>query len=517
MTNITNNLTTEVTAPITSWITEADLSEYNFYCDMDSRRPPLEKISGQPLQTSVLASGRVSYEGGPYGVNSPAVDSKGLFGCGAFEQLITYTSDKDFWSTGSAVTLSDSTLAPPIQTIENNPVKYNISELTARNLQTSFVYSAYSIGDIVTGIFYVYPIVDTQIFVRFRGGTDQDFSDTFIVQAGSWQKIVLSGALTRDHTSLRLDLFDISGGLGDRFYITGFQLWESSYVLPYIENNTGSIIVIPENYSDAGQGYKFPIAEMPQLRDALDGVADGVELVANNDPNVASVVDENNYAEYNPTTGIGRIVSDGTWIKMGWNVLGGGYYELVYEELENNGGSISITNETISVGVPLTNGSEVVRFINNGTSENFLLGRTTGGCDVTFRVSVKEISPAKGKLSCKWRPMFDSGDLMGNLNILTANDEAESFLFFDADNDLLKLTDGTNTSQVACYPVADTEYEITGQWDSTNGMVISLDESTGTTVSFAGSIPNADDLSYSWDAEAPQYVKLSYIEKESGL
>jgi len=132
-------------------------------------------------------------------------------------------------------------------------------------------------------------------------------------------------------------------------------------------------------------------------------------------------------------------------------------------------------------------------------------------------VSVEHTLPAEAKATIKWRPMFNSGDVAGIVNIWTANDESGSACFFDADNNLLKLTDGTNTSEVSCVPVVDTEYEITCQWADPCGMLISLGGVPGTTVSFAGSIPNADDLSFFWGAEEPQYIKLISIEKESGL
>ena len=56
------------------------------------------------------------------------------------------------------------------------------------------------------------------------------------------------------------------------------QLTKTPYALPYIKTEDATVSV-PENFSDADQGYKFSITSMPKLLDALDGVADGGELV----------------------------------------------------------------------------------------------------------------------------------------------------------------------------------------------------------------------------------------------
>lgn len=388
--NLRSRIRDYIRSEIRGYISGLNLNDYNFYCSFKEGAIPADKVSRTLMQTTGLAAGRVSYHGGPYAVNEPAIDKNGLFSCPAFVQYLYNIEDfsSDNWDVQSNVVLTPNSAIAPDGTL--TATKYSLLGPTLRAV--NHVVPPLSCD--ITASVWVKAIVDTSIY--FRSTLDGEIFTKNILVSDGWLRV--NGTLAVDYDSYTLyGFYDISGGIGDRFYFWLPNITDTPILMPCVHNDTDAPIAIPENFSDTDQGYKFDTAG--QLLNALNG-------------------------------------TDGT--------------------------------------------------------------------------------DAQGKLTVKWRPMFNYGDLTGSINILTANDEASSFLFFDADNDLLKLTDGTNTSQVACSPVADTEYEVTAQHDETNGMLISLDGTEGTTVPFAGRFPNADDLSFFYDAQAPQYVKTMNIEKEAG-
>lgn len=425
---------------------QSSFDDYSFFVEFLTGQTPTDKVSSTSMQTTGLAAGRVSYHGGSYGINEPAVDVDGLFGCGVIENLIDDPEDTSQWSGSGPWT----------------------------NIVT--------VG------------VGTHVL-----STDVDVA-TVSISAGT---ATIGGTATA--TFGNPDTFDVTGA-GTVIIQTDTedpkaQITATACKLPYVNG------LSPENYSDADQGYKFPIDEMSKLRDALDGVADGTILIS-----------EPEFTTYATTTA-GSVIDDNTFASTGI----GGVYKQIIES--NTRYEVFIDLETTSSDVALHNALSSTAFIGRNGTHRFTGGDTvfylrnySAGTTTVSALTLREVSPAKGKITVKWRPMFNSGDLTGTINILTANDEAGSFLFFDATNNLLKVTDGTNTSQVACSPVADTEYTIDLAYDGDlNKLVISLDTIEGITTAFVGRFPVADDLSFFWDAQAPQYVSIVEIAKDSGL
>lgn len=125
---------------------------------------------------------------------------------------------------------------------------------------------------------------------------------------------------------------------------------------------------------------------------------------------------------------------------------------------------------------------------------------------------------AQGKLTLPWTPTFAAGDLTGDINILSANNSVTDLLYFDATNNLIKSTDGTNTAEIACSPVSGTTYEISLDYKgSISKMQLSLDGSPGSLETFAGSFPYSTYLNFGYQAEAPQYIDSFNITKLSTL
>ncbi len=113
------------------------------------------------------------------------------------------------------------------------------------------------------------------------------------------------------------------------------------------------------------------------------GVADGDELWA--DP-WTQVVDANNYSEWDSETGIGRIVSDGTFTQMVVSNFTVGADEVVgFETLGTPVGLLKFTAATVGSDVILEDGIHITQSSTNLTVARYL------ACDVTFKLSVQKV------------------------------------------------------------------------------------------------------------------------------
>lgn len=105
--------------------------------------------------------------------------------------------------------------------------------------------------------------------------------------------------------------------------------------------------------------------------------------------------DANNYSTFDPETGIGRIVSDGTFVQLNLSaaLVSGFSYLVEYTEIDKVSGALkgqSFTNQSNPGEYTFNNGSEIGVFVADSTLLNMA---RNGACDVTFRLSVKEIQP----------------------------------------------------------------------------------------------------------------------------
>ncbi|GAF79650.1 unnamed protein product, partial [marine sediment metagenome] len=115
----------------------------------------------------------------------------------------------------------------------------------------------------------------------------------------------------------------------------------------------------------------------------IAGQPDGVELWV--DP-TEETIDANNYSTYDSETGICRIVSDGTFVKLriGGAVVSGSTYKVVATDVVATLGSLQII---IGEAVELTNDLTVDI---EATGTQISINRSAA-CDVTFRLSVQEL------------------------------------------------------------------------------------------------------------------------------
>lgn len=162
-----------------------------------------------------------------------------------------------------------------------------------------------------------------------------------------------------------------------------------------------------------------------------------------------------------------------------------------------------IQNDTTSsVTIPLnySDADEGNKYPINGTDTPKLL-LSLYGTDGT---------DAQGEFEIEWTPMFDVAEVSGQINIITANDEFDTFLYYDADTSQIKASDGTNTAVASLTAVSGTKYKINLKYGIISGtqMQIGVDDSYGTAVTFVGSFPLSTHMSIGWGSDDWQVVKL---------
>jgi len=281
----------------------------------------------------------------------------------------------------------------------------------------------------------------------------------------------------------------------------------------------------------------------PKLLDALDGKADGVELVTTNanfsawtadDPDnyTTSNEDANNYITEHVSGA--RIVSNNTSVLLLIRTLSlsEGKYEWVIIKSNQLNGFIRCKVRNYTAGSDIVtsfnipgsdnNGEFSVRF-NSPAGTNTIelyLYRDNQGAGLTDYVinswSLKQISPAQGHIEIPWKPLFSAAEATANVNILGFNNTASgSGLYYDYAAQKLKLTDGTNTAEIACVPVSGTQYSIVLDHGDTSGqkMRISLDGTPGTAVTNANRFPYVSHLMKSYENAYPQEIGTIKIKR----
>ena len=398
--NLRSRIRDYIRSEIRGYISGLNLNDYNFYCSFKKGAIPADKVSRTLMQSTGLAAGRVSYHGGPYAVNEPAIDKNGLFSCPAFVQYLYNIEDfsSDHWDVQSNVVLTPNAAIAPDGTL--TAIKYSLLGSTLRAV--NHVVPPLSCD--ITASVWVKAIVDTSIY--FRSTLDGEIFTKNILVSDGWLRV--NGTLAVDYDSYTLyGFYDISGGIGDRFYFWLPNITDTPILMPCVHNDTNAPIAIPENFSDVDQGYKFSINA--QLLTALNGT---------------------------------------------------------------------------------------------------------------------DATDAQGKLTVKWRPMFNYDQISSsNLNIMSATDAIMSLLYSTNTGSIMS-NDGTTLVSTNIGYQADTEYTITLQYGSHPGyadtlkMQLSITDGTTTwqsgVVDFDGSFNPADYLSFFFGAEYPQYVKELSIEREVG-
>ncbi|GAG19384.1 unnamed protein product, partial [marine sediment metagenome] len=119
------------------------------------------------------------------------------------------------------------------------------------------------------------------------------------------------------------------------------------------------------------------------------------------------------------------------------------------------------------IGYPLTAyistpGVHIIRSV--ATSEGRLGIVANGNLTASFEILHTILtSPAQGRMTIEWTPMFDSTLVTSDSNVISVNGDDNDFLYLRTSN-RMKFKDGSNEVTVTFLWVARTLYLITAQW-----------------------------------------------------
>ena len=222
---------------------------------------------------------------------------------------------------------------------------------------------------------------------------------------------VVSGAPAQIH-------FKYNGTFGD--YVT-YELGSHQVVAVNNDNSVGSTAM---QVSDVWEGSSIanisvqklitiPEPKSLALRQAFEGKPDGVELWV--DP-TANVVDENSYSTWDTETGIGRIVSDGTYVDIDgvvFDLISENAYRLVFTLISQTGAILRTSS--ILGEHRFETGSETV--VLTAAFTGTLSIAPVGACDVTFKLSVQKLNPAVCTATALVKMGVGSGELSTSTTI----------------------------------------------------------------------------------------------------
>jgi len=454
-----------------------DLSKYYLYLNIPSVK---DQVSKQDM-TSDFDAGRVDGEGGTYDENIPVIYDSWLFHYPTYENLAVYSEDTSNW-TGSG---------PWTQSV---------------NLTST---GTYTISTNLNGA--------TLTVTAGTATIDAGASATF----GSPDQFVVTGTGT---VTLSTDTANPKT-----------QLTKSTYALPYVKTEAATVTVT-NNAGSADEGNFFPIGDGStvgdNLLDAFDGER-GTELSTDGDfetnldnwqingsPSTFELSTEQAHSGSrslkivstgNPDGGQGEALNKPISVELGaryeetvWiyiSVLTSGKVLL---DSRDNDASANQWLDVFSQSTTTTNQWVKLTRIGNAVTTNLLPRFRFDGVGTVYidDYSVKKISDATAELELEWMPMYSAGDIGADVNILDI-DGTGNFLIHDDVNNLLEVTDGTNTATVACSPVAGTAYKINIPWGDNSGqkMQIFLDDVGGSAVTNAGTFGPGNYLKFAYESE----------------
>lgn len=460
---------------------------------------PFDKISGNLLTTTHDAGVVDSENPGGVAQDIPTITANGLESVGDFDQLIAKSEDltNGVWTKDTGVVVTPTTF---LANLINDFMVQNISTTEGLLYTISFKAKVASGGH-------------TEDYTYLHSGsvtgnqTDLTLSET--LEPYSITVLGRSGG-----GNIGFGFRDINASDWALVTITDWQVTQTSYPYPYATNNTTGVLSIANNAGSATEGTKAVgmAANFPGLFDSLDGVADGVDVVVNGDFATDTV--------WNKLTGV--TISGGEAIFSGSTAFEfslsqasiltiGKMYEVTYTITEYTSGEIRSRLGT-NLGVTrVAIGTYTDRLEAQAVNLAFqtVAVSFTGKID---NVSVKQISPAQGQMEYKGKFFFNAADISGTINLLTGDDDADSFFRYNVDSEQFEAYDGTNTAVVSHTAVKDADFVVLLDYgdDSGQKMRLTADAVVGSQATNAGSFPTAS-YDMTWNYENPEYVSCESV------
>lgn len=267
-----------------------------------------------------------------------------------------------------------------------------------------------------------------------------------------------------------------------------------------------------------GTSFDLDDVKLARLKTALRGSTYGQTELANyNTVQQSPANTGTNYINYlgNETY---RLVSDGTYIDIRWpSVLAvvGKIYEITYTEIAKASGSI--IGGLGGQNTTFTSGSQTLR-VTATTTGLLFFGRTAGApCDITFKVSVKEVQ-AQGHLELTFKSNLDSRWLSASqqFNIFTCANAGHGPLYVlkDNTNTNWRCYDGTTILAISDLPISINQiFKISLNWGTHSTgkkMRITVNGVKSVLANFSGSF-GAQDLRFFYG----NTVNAGWIVKDS--
>jgi len=303
----------------------------------------------------------------------------------------------------------------------------------------------------------------------------------------------------------------MGGGLN--IYSSLFYFYANS------EGKTDLVSLVP-----GVDGTDWPIGD--NLLDAFDGVADGVEEVTNGgfDTDTSGYVSNNGNSTltWQPGgTALFENQADWSYIQqVGLSIDPIKRYEISFNIISFSG--------TMHVGLGASGniitetGQQSYRVLASDVTSNTsfqIRPNATGlmSCEID-NISVKEVSDATAKTTVFWTPGYNAGEQGTDITILDI-DGTGNFLIHDDANNLIEVTDGTNTVTAPLTAVSGTEYEIIlnyGDNDGSPEMQLTINGASSAAGTFEGTFSPGDTFVIDWD-NALYDISLVKIERSSNF
>ena len=266
--------------------------KYAFYVDFADGKGT-DRVSHTPMET-VLSAGRVKPDGTVLGVNEPCIQDGKLNTLGQIELLNGMTDDvsnayytKVFSSAIlNTATAPDGSLAADrykedltndrhdfyLPLLSNFPIAPITVSVYAKAMGRRWIKIRHDGAGMFKGAYF--DLVDGVV-----GIVDSGYTAEIKSCGNDWHRC--SVTTTSTATSWYPGIMLISDALSIQYQgdgVSGVALWcfnitKSSYLLPPVHNDTTGPLTIPHGYSDADEGYKWPLASCPKAVTALQGTA----------------------------------------------------------------------------------------------------------------------------------------------------------------------------------------------------------------------------------------------------